>query len=290
MLRGFASLHFRVSSPSLVSLLPDQAIKLAERALAHAHGFAYDRSDLDRLLHDKNTETIIKRAEAISGVHRVPRFLEQLRRRKQVLKNELHQMKMTSPEILREIQEVTAAMPAEHEAQQSPLPKLPNFRFAERRRHHAAQQQTSSSEASESSTPPTTRPVSIHHIVHKHMRKALKHLKDVTWANLPHSGPVEHTRSDGQRLEDCFACRMIWHQVEMDVQNARFIEDVQASFEHNCAQAQLSNIFYRACEIMHDDMYAFVDDYMSSKYTVDQMCLRGKICKAAGSESSESSS
>ncbi len=45
---------------------------------------------------------------------------------------------------------------------------------------------------------------------------------------------------------DCMACRMVWKQVEMDVSNARYIEDVQASFEHNCMNAQKSNIFYKA--------------------------------------------
>ena len=43
---------------------------------------------------------------------------------------------------------------------------------------------------------------------------------------------------------DCTGCKMIWQQVEMDVGNARYIEDVQASFEHNCMDAQKSTIFY----------------------------------------------
>jgi hypothetical protein len=31
----------------------------------------------------------------------------------------------------------------------------------------------------------------------------------------------------------------------MDVANARYPEDVQASFEHNCLEAQKSEIFYK---------------------------------------------
>jgi len=83
----------------------------------------------------------------------------------------------------------------------------------------------------------------------------------------------------GTRLEDCMACRFIWKQVEMDVSNAKYVEDVQASFEHNCLDAQKSSIFYKACEDMYDDMYALTDDYMSSDYTVDKMCQRSNMCK-----------
>jgi len=83
----------------------------------------------------------------------------------------------------------------------------------------------------------------------------------------------------GQRVEDCLACRFIWKQVEMDVSNAKFIEDVQASFEHNCLDAQKSAVFYKACEDMYDDMYAMTDDYMSADYTVDKMCQRANMCK-----------
>jgi len=84
---------------------------------------------------------------------------------------------------------------------------------------------------------------------------------------------------EGQRYEDCMACRFIWKQVEMDVSNAKYIEDVQASFEHNCLDAQKSTVFYKACEDMYDDMYAMTDDYMSSDYTVDKMCQRANMCK-----------
>lgn len=82
----------------------------------------------------------------------------------------------------------------------------------------------------------------------------------------------------GAAFEDCMACRFIWKQVEMDVANAKYIEDVQASFEHNCLDAQKSTIFYKACEDMYDDMYAMTDDYMSSDYTVDKMCQRANMC------------
>lgn len=82
-----------------------------------------------------------------------------------------------------------------------------------------------------------------------------------------------------QQYEDCMGCRLVWKQVEMDVSNARYIEDVQASFEHNCMDMQKTNIFYKVCEDMYDDMYAMTDDYMSNKYTVDQMCIRAKMCR-----------
>lgn len=86
-------------------------------------------------------------------------------------------------------------------------------------------------------------------------------------------------KAKAQRLEDCMACRFIWKQVEMDVANARYVEDVQASFEHNCLDAQKSAIFFKACEDMYDDMYAMTDDYMSQDYTVDAMCKRANMCK-----------
>ena len=80
--------------------------------------------------------------------------------------------------------------------------------------------------------------------------------------------------------EDCAGCRMVWMQVEMDIGNARYVEDVQASFEHNCMSAQKSTIFYAICEDMYDDMYALTDDYMSNMYNINQMCMRGKYCAA----------
>jgi hypothetical protein len=83
----------------------------------------------------------------------------------------------------------------------------------------------------------------------------------------------------GQRTEDCMACRFIWKQVEMDVSNAKYVEDVQASFEHNCLDAQKSEIFFKGCEDMYDDMYALTDDYMANDYSVDQMCQRANMCK-----------
>jgi len=84
--------------------------------------------------------------------------------------------------------------------------------------------------------------------------------------------------SNSQIFEDCMACRMVWRQVEMDISNARYVEDIQASFEHNCMDAQKSTLFYKACEDMYDDIYAMTDDYMSGQYTVDQMCQRAKLC------------
>jgi len=84
---------------------------------------------------------------------------------------------------------------------------------------------------------------------------------------------------DPRKLEDCCGCRFVWSQVEMDIGSARYIEDVQASFEHNCMDAQKSSIFYPVCEDMYDDMYALTDDYMSNKFSVSTMCQRGKFCK-----------
>jgi len=89
----------------------------------------------------------------------------------------------------------------------------------------------------------------------------------------------DHDKFPAQRYEDCMACRFIWKQVEMDVSNAKYVEDVQASFEHNCLDAQKSTVFYKACEDMYDDMYALTDDYMSSDFTVDKMCQRANMCK-----------
>jgi len=81
-----------------------------------------------------------------------------------------------------------------------------------------------------------------------------------------------------RQIEDCSGCRMVWEQVEMDVGSPRYVEDVQASFEHNCMDAQKSTIFYGVCEDMYDDMYAMTDDYMAGKYPVVAMCMRAKIC------------
>jgi len=80
-------------------------------------------------------------------------------------------------------------------------------------------------------------------------------------------------------IEDCVGCKFIWMQVEMDVGGARFVEDVQASFEHNCMDAQKSTIFYGVCEDMYDDMYAMTDDYMTNTFPVDAICKRAKMCK-----------
>ena len=108
--------------------------------------------------------------------------------------------------------------------------------------------------------------------VRKVFRSARKTVDKVTGRN---------DKNNAESFEDCLACRMVWKQVEMDVSNARYVEDVQASFEHNCMDAQKSNIFYKACEDMYDDMYAMTDDYMAGKYTVDEMCQRAKLCQKA---------
>jgi len=94
------------------------------------------------------------------------------------------------------------------------------------------------------------------------------------------SGSSQHPEPlKPQDIEDCTGCKMVWMQVEMDVGNARFIEDVQASFEHNCMDAQKSSIYYGVCEDMYDDMYAMTDDYMSNKFLVEAMCQRARMCK-----------
>jgi len=48
----------------------------------------------------------------------------------------------------------------------------------------------------------------------------------------------KYNPSNSQIYEDCMACRIVWKQVEMDISNPRYVEDVQASFEHNCMDAQ----------------------------------------------------
>ena len=64
----------------------------------------------------------------------------------------------------------------------------------------------------------------------------------------------------------------------MDVSTSRFVDDVQRSFEQNCIQAQKAQIFHEVCEDMMDDEYSMVDDYVSNKYSVNQICQRARIC------------
>lgn len=81
------------------------------------------------------------------------------------------------------------------------------------------------------------------------------------------------------KIEDCTACKYVWGRVEMEIANTRFPADIQASFERQCMDAQRTRIFYKPCETMFDDLYAFVDDYLSGKYDVTDMCARGKMCR-----------
>jgi len=104
-------------------------------------------------------------------------------------------------------------------------------------------------------------------------------LNKITGRDHHHHSNGQFAKFSSQNYEDCMACRFIWKQVEMDVSTAKYVEDVQASFEHNCLDAQKSPIFYKACEDMYDDMYAMTDDYMSSDFTVDKMCQRSNMCK-----------
>lgn len=113
----------------------------------------------------------------------------------------------------------------------------------------------------------------------KALGKLAKEVKAEVKSFLPLKISANLDKFKEQEYEDCMACRFVWKQVEMDVSNARYIEDVQASFEHNCLDAQKSSIFYKACEDMYDDLYAMSDDYMSSDYTVDKMCQRANMCK-----------
>jgi hypothetical protein len=105
-----------------------------------------------------------------------------------------------------------------------------------------------------------------------------KHTRRATVETSSQKAAKGPKKSKAQKLEDCTACMFIWAQVEMDVGSARYVEDVQASFEHNCMDAQKSSIFYSACEDMYDDMYALTDDYMSNKFPVKKICKRAKLC------------
>lgn len=114
----------------------------------------------------------------------------------------------------------------------------------------------------------------------KFVKGAVNKVKSVFTGKKDSGAAPAKATNEGAVLEDCVGCRMVWQQVELDVGNARYIEDIQASFEHNCMDAQKSTIFYAVCEDMYDDMYALTDDYMASKYKVVDMCKRGKYCTA----------
>jgi len=114
-------------------------------------------------------------------------------------------------------------------------------------------------------------PTAMKHMIHQqHMFRQGERIRNKLYGR--------SQRTVAQRYEDCMACRMIWRQVEMDVANARYVEDVESSFEHNCMDAQKSMIFYKACQDMQNDLYAMVDDYMSGEYTVDKMCIKAHMC------------
>ena len=93
------------------------------------------------------------------------------------------------------------------------------------------------------------------------------------------TAPAPATGGDGrkaQSAEKCAACKFVWVQIKGDVANAKFIQEVQAAFTHNCANAQKSTIFYEACEDMYDDMYAMTDDYMTNSDTI--VCEKAGLC------------
>jgi len=154
--------------------------------------------------------------------------------------------------------------------------EMASVRFTERR---ADSEQPSSSAAASSGSDLPAKQVGINQMYVNHMQDRAQQenyfgqgrkIRDISYDR--------SKRSTSEKYEDCMACRLIWRQVEMDVANARYVEDVESSFEHNCLDAQKSMIFYKACQDMENDLYAMVDDYMSGQYTVDKMCLRAKMC------------
>ncbi len=42
---------------------------------------------------------------------------------------------------------------------------------------------------------------------------------------------------------------MVWRQVEMDIGNPKYPEDVQSSFLKNCQDAQKTELFYQAVSL-----------------------------------------
>ena len=92
------------------------------------------------------------------------------------------------------------------------------------------------------------------------------------------TAPASAAGGDGgaQSAERCAACKFVWIQIKGDVANAKFIQEVQAAFTHNCANAQKSPIYYQVCEDMYDDMYAMTDEYMTNSNTI--VCEKAGLC------------
>lgn len=79
-------------------------------------------------------------------------------------------------------------------------------------------------------------------------------------------------------IEDCTACKFIWHQVEMDVGNTPLEEEIFKSFQSNCAEASLSRIFYPSCSMMSNHIQDFIIDY-NKGFDPNQMCEHNGMCR-----------
>jgi hypothetical protein len=86
------------------------------------------------------------------------------------------------------------------------------------------------------------------------------------------------TQAKPEDVEDCVACRYVWLQVEMDVGNSQIESNIYDSFKAHCRDAQLSRIFFPACQDMFDAVDDMIGDYMDG-FTVNQMCENSRICR-----------
>jgi len=89
---------------------------------------------------------------------------------------------------------------------------------------------------------------------------------------------LSNTQAKPEDVEDCVACRYVWLQVEMDVGNSQIESNIYDSFKAHCRDAQLSRIFYPACQDMFDAVDDMIGDYMDG-FTVNQMCENSRICR-----------
>jgi len=92
------------------------------------------------------------------------------------------------------------------------------------------------------------------------------------------SSVIAPTQAKPEDIEDCVACRYVWLQVEMDVGNSQIEANIYDSFKAHCRDAQLSRIFYPACQDMFDAIDDMIGDYMDG-FTVNQMCENSRICR-----------
>jgi len=89
---------------------------------------------------------------------------------------------------------------------------------------------------------------------------------------------LANTQAKPEDIEDCVACRYVWLQVEMDVGNSQIESNIYDSFKAHCRDAQLSRIFYPACQDMFDAVDDMIGDYMDG-FTVNQMCENSRVCR-----------